>query len=276
MTDGVRVRLERIFGSSKKAVVVACDHGMFDGPHEGMEDVPGMLHRLGDGPDAILLAPGMLPKCHEYFGRRGAPAAVVRLNFNSVFCFRWKYSEAVIAHLWKPIEAAAAGADAVLVCLTLRTGSERIDARNAEIFSELCLESHRLGLPVCGEYFPSGHLAKGPAAFHEEVLVGCRMLFELGADFIKTFHTCRFREITSACQIPVLGLGAEKKPTDFDALALAERLVADGASGVVFGRNVVQSSNPRAFVSALHEIVKNGRTASYVVKKHHLTGRPCR
>ena len=42
-----------------KAVVVACDHGMFDGPHTGMEDIPAMLERVGDGPDAILLSPAL-------------------------------------------------------------------------------------------------------------------------------------------------------------------------------------------------------------------------
>jgi len=270
-SDGRQIRLGRILGKERRAVVVACDHGMFDGPHRGMEDIPALLDRLGDAPDAILLAPGMLARCGGYFGRRGAPAAIVRLNFNSVFCFHWKYSQSIISNLWRAEEAAAAGADAVLVCLTLRTGSEASDAKNAEVFSRLCQDAHRVGLPVLGEYFPSGHLSKTQDEFHEEVLIGCRMLFELGADFIKTFHTSRFREITCSCAIPILGLGAEKKPTDLDALALAERLMADGAGGVVFGRNVVQASNPKAFVCALQDIVKDGRTARYAAKKHHLS-----
>ncbi len=270
--SGTGIRFGKLFGPAGKAAVVACDHGMFDGPHAGMEDIPAMLDRLGDGPDAVLLSPGMLPRAAAYFGRREAPQAVTRLNFNSVFCFHWGYKESVISNLYQPEDAARLGADAVLVCLTLKTGSEATDAHNAEIFADLCLKAHRLGLPVIGEYFPHSHLAKNPAEFHEEVLIGCRMLAELGADCIKTFHTNRFVEITSKCPVPILALGAEKTPTDLAALKLAERAIRDGADGVVFGRNAVQASNPKAFVAALQDIVKNGATAGGACKKHKLTG----
>lgn len=272
MQDGRDIRLGRLFGAAGKAVVVACDHGMFDGPHAGMEDLPAMLERVGDGPDAILLSPGMLPRVAAYFGRRAAPLAITRLNFNSVFCFQWGYRESVISHLYAPEDAARNGADAVLVCLTLRTGSEAVDARNAEIFADLCLKAHRLGLPVLGEYFPHSHLTKDPGEFHEEILVGCRMLAELGADCIKTFYTRRFAEITSKCPVPILGLGAEKTPTDLAALKLAENEMRDGAGGVVFGRNAVQASNPKAFVAALQDVVKCGTTAEVACRKHGLTG----
>lgn len=268
--NGREIRLGRIFDETGKAVVVACDHGMFDGPHRGMEDIPRMLERLGDGPDAILLSPGMLGHARRYFGRRRAPAAIVRLNFNSVFCFKWGYTDSVIAHLVAPEDAAAMGADCVLACLTLKTASEATDARNAEIFTELCTKAHRLGLPVAGEYFPHSHLTKDPDEFHEEVLVGCRMLAELGADFIKTFYTNHFRQITSTCPVPILGLGAEKTPTDLAALTLAENEVRDGARGVVFGRNAIQATDPPAFVAALHDVVKRGLSAAEAAETHGL------
>jgi DhnA family fructose-bisphosphate aldolase class Ia len=268
--SGREIRLGRLFGKERKAVIVACDHGMFDGPHAGMEDIPALLERIGDGPDGILLSPGMLGHSAEYFSRRSAPMAIVRLNFNSVFCFKWTYRESVISNLYQPEDAAALGADAVLVCLTMKTGSEARDARNAEIFSDLCIKAHRIGLLVAGEYFPHSHLTKKPDEFHEEILIGCRMLAELGADCVKTFYTKKFKEVTSACPIPILGLGAEKTPTDLDALSLAARQMRDGAGGVVFGRNAIQSSNPRAFVAALQDIVKNGMGAGEAGKKHGL------
>ena len=271
MTSGTDIRLGKLFGDGGKAVVVACDHGMFDGPHAGMEDIPAMLERVGDGPDAILLSPGMLPKAAAYFGRRNAPMAITRLNFNSVFCFQWGYKESVISNLYQPEDAAANGADAVLVCLTLKTGSEAVDARNVEIFADLCLKAHKLGLPVMGEYFPHSHLTKTPAEFHAEILIGCRMLAELGADCIKTFHTQDFARVTSTCPVPILGLGAEKTPTDLDALQLAEKEIRDGAGGVVFGRNAVQASDPKAFVAALQDVVKRGVTAAEACERHGLS-----
>jgi len=269
--SGREIRLGKIFGRAGKAVVVACDHGMFDGPHAGMEDIPAMLRRIGDKPDAVLLSPGMLPHAKAYFARRGAPMAVARLNFNTALCFKFSYSDSIISNLYQPADAFANGAECVLVCLTLKTGSEATDARNAEVFSDLCIKAHRLGLPVIGEYFPHSHLTKSPDDFHEEIMVGCRMLSELGADAIKTFYTNSFPEVTAKCPIPILGLGAEKTPTDADALKLAEREVRDGAAGVVFGRNAIQSSNPRGFVAALQDIVKRGMTAAEAVEKYKLT-----
>ena len=158
----------------------------------------------------------------------------------------------------------------MLACLTLKTGEEATDAANAEIFAELCTSAHAVGLPVLGEYFPHSHLDKDPDEFHEEILIGCRMLSEFGADFIKTFYTNNFSEITRTNPIPILGLGAEKTPTDLDALRLAENEVDDGARGVVFGRNAVQATNPSAFIAALQDIVKRGLTAEEAARKHGL------
>ncbi len=270
--SGTCIRLGKLFGKTGKAVVVACDHGMFDGPHGGMEDIEKMLFKIGDEADAILLSPGMLPHSKRFFARREAPLAITRINYNSVFSFKWGYSDSVISNLYEPEDAVANGADCVLVCLTLKTGSEARDASNAELFARLCIKSHKLGIPVVGEYFPHSHLTKSPEEFHEEILIGCRMLSELGADCIKTFYTNKFKEITGTCPVPILGLGAEKTPTDLDALSLAEKEIADGAGGVVFGRNAVQASNPRAFISALQDIVKNGATAEESVRKYGLTG----
>jgi DhnA family fructose-bisphosphate aldolase class Ia len=269
--SGRDIRYRKLFGDSNKAVVVACDHGMFDGPHAGMEDIPGMLKRLGDGADGILLSPGMLPRVAGYFGRREAPVAITRLNFNSVFCFHWGYKEAVLSDLYQPAEAAANGAEWVLVCLTLKTGSESRDAANVENAARLIVKAKKLGLPVMGEYFPHSHLTKKPDEFHQEIMIGCRTLAELGVDCIKTFFTKRFRDVTRTCPVPILGLGAEKTPTDLDALQLAENEIRDGAGGVVFGRNAIQASNPPSFVAALQDVVKRGMSAKKAAAKHKLT-----
>ncbi len=269
--DGREIRKRKLLGEAGRAVVVACDHGMFDGPHAGMEDIPGLLQALGDGADGILLSPGLLPQAAAYFGRRAAPVAITRINFNSVFCFHWGYKDAVLADLFEPAAALRNGAEWVLVCLTLKTGSEARDAANAENAARLIRQAQDLGLPVMGEYFPHSHLSKPADEFHGEIMVGCRMLAELGVDCIKTFYTHRFQELTATCPAPILGLGAEKTPTDLDALTLAEQEMRDGAAGVVFGRNAVQASNPPAFVAALQDIVKRGANARDAAAKHKLT-----
>ena len=87
--------------------------------------------------------------------------------------------------------------------------------------------------------------------------IGSRIVAELGADLIKTFNTVDFAQVTGACPVPVLGLGAEKLATPLDALQLAAAEVGAGAGGVVFGRNAIQVADPLAFQAALCDVVRN-------------------
>jgi DhnA family fructose-bisphosphate aldolase class Ia len=87
---------------------------------------------------------------------------------------------------------------------------------------------------------------------------------------IKTFNTVDFAAVTSACPVPVLGLGAEKLPTQFDALKLAASEVAAGAGGVVFGRNAIQVADPHAFQAALCQVVKRAADPESVAREYKL------
>ena len=243
---------------------------MFDGPIPGMEDLPATTARINPAVDAVLLAPGMLRHCSGIFAGQRRPLAVVRLNWNSVYCFQWNYRAAVSADCYKVEDALREGMDIALVSLTLNTGSEAQDARNVEVFSRLANSAHALGIPVIGEYFPTGHPEMTPDELHEDVLTGSRIIAELGADAIKTFNTKDFASVTRACPVPVLGLGAEKLPTQRDALELAAAEVEAGAAGVVFGRNAIQVADPHAFQAALIDVVKKGESVDEVIRRYAL------
>ena len=217
-----------------------------------------------------MLAPGMLRRCGPLFAKPKRPLALVRLNWNTVYCFHLGYAKARSVHSFDPVEALREGMDIALVSLTLRTGDEERDAANVEVFSKLTNACHALGIPVIGEYFPTNHGSLSPEQLHDDVLLGSRVVAELGADAIKTFYTCNFREVTAACPVPVFGLGAEKLPTELDALSLAQREVEEGAGGVVFGRNAIQVPNPSAFQAALCDVVKHGKTAADACREHQL------
>jgi DhnA family fructose-bisphosphate aldolase class Ia len=152
----------------------------------------------------------------------------------------------------------------------LQTGDEQRDAANVEVFSTLTAACHALGIPVIGEYFPTNYADMTSRQFHENVLLGTRIVAELGADAIKTFYTEDFKAVTSTCPVPVFGLGAEKLPTQADALRLAAREVEQGAGGVVFGRNAIQVPDPFKFQAALCDVVKHAMTADEAVKVHGL------
>ena len=196
--------------------------------------------------------------------------AIVRLNWSTVYCFQWGYREAETVPACRPEEALRLGADAVLVSLTLETGSEARDARNVEVFRDLCGEAKEFGLPVIGEYYPAEPEKLSPEELHRKVFVAARIITELGADLIKTFYTNNFKLVTESCPVPILGLGAEKRPTQLAALRLAADEVADGAMGVVFGRNAIQVPDPSAFQRALCDVVKRGISPEEAVKRYSL------
>lgn len=266
---GREIRLQRMMGDGR-AVVIAFDHGLFDGPIEGMENLIETSKKINPVVDAVLLAPGMLRHCASVFAGTKRPLSVVRLNWNTVYCFKFNYLGAKSVYCYEPVEALREGMDVALVSLTLKTGDEERDAANVEVFSRLTNKCHELGIPVIGEYFPTGHEKMTPEQLHEDVLIGSRIVAELGADAIKTFNTCKFEQVTACCPVPVLGLGAEKLPTQTEALALAEQEVKAGAGGVVFGRNAIQVPDPIAFQAALCDVVKNEITAEAAAEKYGL------
>ncbi len=267
--NGKEIRIEKLF-SRGNAVIIACDHGEFDGPIPGMVNIGETVSRINRKVDGILLSPGMIRHTGKYFARRNSPSIVGRLNWNTVYCFHWGYNDSVSVKAFQPQEALALGVEIALVSLTLKTGSEKTDAENVGIFRELTSECHRLGMPVMGEYFPASSDKIGKEEMHSQVKTGCRIIAELGADMIKTFYTMNFKEVVKGCPIPILALGAEKLPTQMDALKLAGAEIKDGAKGVVFGRNAIQVPDPSRFQAALLDVVKNGCSPEEALKKHQL------
>lgn len=269
LLDGRQLRLQRLVGDGR-AVIIAVDHGLFDGPIPAMEDLPATVEKINPCVDAVLLSPGMLRRCAGVFARPKRPLAIVRLNWNTVYCFGLGYREAKSVKAIDPESALREGMDIALVSLTLETGSETRDAENVQVFAELTNDCHRLGIPVIGEYFPTESDKLTPQQMREKVLLGSRIVVELGADAVKTFFTQDFSRVTGSCPVPVFGLGADKLPTQRAALELAACEVADGAGGVVFGRNAIQVPSPFKFQAALCDVVKQGKPAADAVREYEL------
>lgn len=268
--EGHYIRLNRLFSQGRNVVIVAVDHGEFFGPTPGIINLPEAIEKIGQA-DAILLSPGMLTHCGHAFSYRGAPMAIVRLNWSSVYCEQWSYRQAQTADVISPAEALALGADLTLASLTLRTGDEGRDRDNVAVFARLASEKRAAGVPLIGEFYPVMPNDLKREELHSLVAVACRILAELGADAVKTFYTGpRFEEVTAACPVPVFALGAEKLPKETDALKLAHDAISAGARGVVFGRNVIQAKDPAAFLGALRLVVKDGVLPEDAAKEYDL------
>jgi class I fructose-bisphosphate aldolase/fructose-bisphosphate aldolase/2-amino-3,7-dideoxy-D-threo-hept-6-ulosonate synthase len=259
--SGVAIKLGKLFSGGKNAVVIAADHGEFEGPIPGMVNIAETLGKVSPGVDGLLLSPGILRASAGVFSHKGAPLAVMRLNWSTTYCEGWGYSEGRTVRAISPRTALLYGAEIALVSLTLKTGSEKTDARNVEVFCSLAREAHEVGLPVIGEYFPVAYKRLSPGDLRDEVRSSARILAELGADAIKTFYTVGFAATAAGCPVPILGLGGERMDTPLEALQLAQDLVEAGARGVVFGRNALQADDPLGFQEALCHVVKDGVAA---------------
>ncbi len=264
------IKFERLFNRDERAVIIAMDHCEFAGPIPGMINLSETASKVDSCVDGILMSPAMMPRCRHAFNYKGAPMAVGRLNWSTVYCFQWNYKDSVTVPAFSPAEALRLGVDVALISLTLETGSEANDAHNVEVFRGLCNEAKQLGMPVVGEYFPADAENLAPEEMHEKVYASTRIIAEMGADLIKTFYTHDFKAVTESCPVPVLGLGAAKCPTQLDALQLAADEVAGGAGGVVFGRNAIQVPDPSAFQRALCDVVKREMKPTEAIRKHKL------
>ena len=127
--DGRELRIQRLMGDGR-AVVIAFDHGLFDGPIPGMENLPETATKINPVVDAVLLAPGMIRHCGSVFSKPKRPLAMVRLNWNTVYCFGFGYKGAKSVYCYEPLDALREGMDIALVSLTLKTGDEFRDAAN--------------------------------------------------------------------------------------------------------------------------------------------------
>lgn len=268
--SGREIRLSKLLSKTEKAVIVAVDHGQTFGPMEGLVDFTTAAERLKEA-DGVLLAPQMVRFSADLFLGRNRPTMIVRLNWNTIHCEPWRYQQSFIVPGCSVRSAVAAGAEVVLASLVLRTGSEEQDARNVEQFARIAEETRELNIPLIGEVFPVGGLRAEQDEFHDYVKKVCRIVCELGADAIKTFYTGeRFGEVIAGAPIPVLALGAEKLPREMDALDLAAIAIHAGAAGVVFGRNVLQASEPAQFLRGLKAVVRGQMTPAQAAAEYGL------
>jgi len=256
--SGKRIRFDKLFAAGRNAVLVAVDHGAEFGPTPGLMDFPVALENL-KAADGVLLNPGMVESSAEFFGRPGAPLMILRATWTTAYCFPFNYTESNTCQVISAQDALAQGADFIMACCLLQTGSEAMDRDNVRLFSDIVAQKEKAGIPLIGELFPVQAEKMPEKELHSRIYGGVRILAELGADAVKTFYTGdRFGEVIEGAGVPVLALGASKCD-EKQALDKARKAVRAGARGVVFGRNVFQAKNPAAFLKSLAAVVHGAR-----------------
>ncbi|MFQ6095766.1 MAG: 4Fe-4S binding protein [Candidatus Bathyarchaeia archaeon] len=267
MNPGKVIRLSRILNpEDNRGVVVAADHGFMLGSIKGVYNLEETLRKVIRGrPDAVLLSPGQAARLGYLFRGKRAPAILVRADWTNAFRTKKyvlparKIGRAMAA---RARDALALGASGIVTYYFIGCRDE-IEAWNFELMSSFARECDEIGLPLIVEPLPYGERMTG-ANYADLILTSVRMAVEAGADAIKTPYTGdveTFRNVVKAAgDVPILILGGAKAKTTRDALEVVIEALEAGASGVVYGRQVIQAEDPTAFVRAVRAVVHEGKS----------------
>ena len=258
-------RLNRLFNSrSGRCFDVAVDHGFFNQPGflQGIEDMPAVIRTLVDAaPDAIQLTVGQARHLQEVRGRE-KPSLVLRTDVANIYgkelpstSYSLMIEEAILQ---------AVRLDAACVCVNLFQipGAPEVNAQCVENILKMKPQSDFYGMPMMIEplVFQPNEVAGGYMVDGDLVKIShlVRQAVELGADIIKGDPTddvsLYHKVVETSGGIPVLVRGGGKVG-DREILERTKGLIEQGASGIVYGRNVIQHENPRGIVQALMAMV---------------------
>lgn len=255
-----------------RAVVVAADHGFMLGSIKGVVNLEDTLKSVIDGsPDAVLLSPGQATRLSRLFHGRKSPALLIRADWTNAFrdkTYTLPARSVKRVAVVSARDAVALGASGIVTYYFIGYGDEKAEARNLELMAMFARECDKIGLPFIVETIPIGERVTG-TNFVDLVAASMRMVAETGADIIKTQYTGdveSFRKAVKAAGVPVLVLGGPKAGTVKDALEVIVEALEAGASGVVYGRQVIQADDPSEVISSIRAIVHEGKSVSEVMR----------
>jgi fructose-bisphosphate aldolase, class I len=253
MGAGKTYRMGRIFGADGRCLILPVDHGLPLGRVEGLEDPVARLDELLELPcDGLLMAPGLTQLTADRFARRDAPARVLTLD---VF-LRDGGGPPTSGMVWSIEQAARLGVDAVKLYMAWNV-PDRDRAETLTRIAHVVREAEAYDLPVMAEPIVVGtDRDPGDIAMEGDA---ARAAMEIGVDIIKVAYpgTELMAAWSAELQVPLVILGGPRTGDPEGVITLAEEAVANGARGIIIGRNVWQRPPDvtHGLMRRLHEIV---------------------
>jgi len=264
----IQYKINRLFNpKSGRALDVAVDHGFFGESAflNGIADMPAAIDTLvAAAPDAIQLTVGQARLLQSRPGRF-KPSLVLRSDVANV------YGAQLPERLFSmPIQQAAETAarlDAVALVVNIfdMPGQPELKEQCIRNVMVLRAECTQLSIPLMveplvmrtnnsgGAYLVDGDLNRITALVRQAV--------ELGADLIKADPTDEISDyhkvVEVASGIPVLVRGGGRV-SDEILLQRTADVLAQGAVGIVYGRNIIQHSDPAGITNALMAVLHDG------------------
>jgi putative autoinducer-2 (AI-2) aldolase len=260
---GMKNRLARIFSpESGRTVMLAIDHGYFQGPTTGLERIDINILPLAPYADSLMLTRGIL-------------RSIVPPSTQKPIVLRASGGTSILKELSN--EDLAVDIDdsirlnvcAMAVQVFIGAEYEKESITNMTRLVDMGL---RHGIPTLAVTAVGKDMARDARYFR----LATRICAELGAHIIKTYYIEKdFETVCAACPVPIVMAGGKKIP-ERDALTMAYNAVQQGASGVDMGRNIFQSEAPIAMIQAVGAVVHNNEKPDkafdlYNTLKHELS-----
>jgi putative autoinducer-2 (AI-2) aldolase len=218
---GMQNRLARIFNpSSRRTVMLAIDHGYFQGPTSGLERIDLNIVPLLPYANALMLTRGIL--------RTTIPA-----TFTQGVVLRASGGPSILKELSNEQIAVevedAARLNVCAMAVQVFIGGE-FETQTIHNMTRLIDAGLRYGIPTLGVTAVGKDMVRNARYFR----LACRICAELGAQFVKTYYVADgFETITASCPVPVVMAGG-KKLLEAEALDMAYRAVSEGAAGWIW------------------------------------------
>ena len=239
---GMQSRLARVFRSADgRTVMLAIDHGYFQGPTSGLERVDLSIVPLLRYADALMTTRGMVRSTIP--PASGTPIVLRASGGPSIL--KELSDEQVAVGMEDAVRI-----NACAVAVQVFIGGE-FETQSVHNMTRLVDEGQRYGMPVLAVTAVGKELTRDARYLR----LAARICAELGAHVVKTYYCAQdFDTVTAACPVPIVMAGGKKLP-ELDALTMAWRAVEEGAAGVDMGRNIFQSDNPVAMIRAVSAVV---------------------
>jgi putative autoinducer-2 (AI-2) aldolase len=241
MDFGMKNRLSRIINPrTGKTVMLAVDHGYFQGPTTGLRDLKKTVAPLLPHADCLFITRGMVRNCID---PRSDTAICLRVSGGPSILGDLS-NEDITTSMEEAIRLNASG-----VGMSIFVGARNED-RSISNLGRLVNEAERYGMPVLAV------TAVGKEMGRDARYLGlaCRIAAEIGSHFVKTYYCEDFYKVVEGCPVPIVMAGGKKIP-EREALQMTANAIKEGASGVDMGRNIFQSNNPIGMIKAIRAIV---------------------
>lgn len=241
---GLKNRMAQIFNpKTGKTVMLAFDHGYFQGPTSGLERIDLNIAPLFDHADVLMCTRGIL-------------RSVVPASTNKAIALRCSGGNSVLGELSNEMIAVdiedAIRVNASAMAAQIYIGSEYEHQSIGNLIKLVDL-GNKYGIPMLAVTGVGRDMARDARYFS----LSSRIAAELGAHYVKTYFVEEgFEQVTHSCPVPIVIAGGKKLP-ELDALTMAYKAIDQGAAGVDMGRNIFQSEDPVAMIQAVGAVVHN-------------------